>query len=57
MVTELGKEDDIDRSYYDKMVDEAIKSISEYGDFEWFVSDEAICKERTGYTTMGTSVR
>jgi hypothetical protein len=40
MVTELGKEDDIDRSYYDRMVDEAVKSISEYGDFEWFVSDE-----------------
>jgi len=40
MVTELGKEADIDRSYYDSLVDEAIKSISEYGDFEWFVSDE-----------------
>ena len=40
MVSELGKEDNIDRSYYDKMVDEAVKSISEYGDFEWFVSDE-----------------
>ena len=40
MVTELGKEDNIDRSYYDKMVDEAVKSISEYGDFEWFVSDD-----------------
>jgi hypothetical protein len=45
MVTELGKEDDIDRSYYDKMVDEAIKSISEYGDFEWFVSDEPYVKK------------
>jgi len=40
MVFELGKEADIDRSYYDALVDEAIKSISEYGDFEWFVSDE-----------------
>lgn len=40
MVSELGKEDNIDRSYYDKMVDEAVKAISEYGDFEWFVSDE-----------------
>jgi len=40
MVLELGKEADIDRSYYDTLVDEAIKSISEYGDFEWFVSDE-----------------
>lgn len=40
MVTELGKEADIDRSFYDSLVDEAVKSISEYGDFEWFVSDD-----------------
>ena len=40
MVRELGKEDDIDRSYYDKLVDDAIDTISEYGDFEWFVSDD-----------------
>ena len=45
MVLELGKEADIDRSYYDKMVDEAIKSISKYGDFEWFVSDEPYVKK------------
>ena len=30
----------VDRSYYDRLVDEAIKAISEYGDFEWFVSDD-----------------
>ena len=30
----------IDRSYYDRLVDEAVKAISEYGDFEWFVSDD-----------------
>ena len=41
MVKDLGKEDDIDRSYYDKLVNDAIESISQYGDFEWFVSDEA----------------
>ena len=40
MVRELGKEDDIDRSYYDALVDDAVKNISQYGDFEWFVSDE-----------------
>ena len=40
MVKTLGKESDIDRSYYDKLVDDAVKAISEYGDFEWFVSDE-----------------
>ena len=32
--------DQIDRSYYNKLVDDAVESISEYGDFEWFVSDE-----------------
>lgn len=36
----LGKEKDIDRSYYDKQVDAAITDISKYGDFEWFVSDD-----------------
>ena len=41
MVKELGKEDDIDRSYYDKLVDDAIENISQYGDFEWFVSDDS----------------
>lgn len=30
----------IDRSYYDKLVDDAVDAISEFGDFEWFVSDE-----------------
>lgn len=40
MVRSLGKEADIDRSYYDKLVDEAVETISQYGDFEWFVSDD-----------------
>ena len=40
MVKELGKENDIDRSYYDKLVDDAVATISEYGDFEMFISDE-----------------
>ena len=40
MVKTLGKEDDIDRSYYDKLVDAAIESISQFGDYYWFVSDE-----------------
>lgn len=40
MVKQLGKEDGIDRSYYDAMVDEAVHDISQYGDFEWFVSDD-----------------
>ena len=40
MVKELGKENDIDRSYYNKLVDDAVESISQYGDFEQFVSDD-----------------
>lgn len=40
MVQILGKEDDIDKSYYHKLVDDAIDAISKYGDFEWFVSDD-----------------
>lgn len=38
MVRTLNKEDDIDRRYYAAMVDDAIASISEYGDFEAFAS-------------------
>ena len=33
------KEKDIDRSYYDKLVDDAVDSISKYGDFNDFVAD------------------
>lgn len=40
MVKELGKEGDINESYYVKLVDEAVEAISQYGDFEWFVSDD-----------------
>lgn len=40
MVRELGKEDDIDRLYYNQLVDEAVETITKYGDFEWFVSDD-----------------
>lgn len=45
MVKELGKEKDIDRKYYDNLVDEAINTISQYGDFEWFISDNPYEKE------------
>lgn len=30
----------IDRSYYNNLVDDAIATINNYGDFEWFVSDD-----------------
>ena len=39
-VKTLHKEDDIDLSYYQRLVDDAKDAISKYGDFEWFVSDD-----------------
>lgn len=42
MVKILKKEKDIDRSYYDKLVDEAVETISKFGDFEQFVSDDPV---------------
>ena len=36
----LEKQNDIDRSYYDKLVDTAAETISKYGDFSWFVADD-----------------
>lgn len=47
MVKVLKKEDAIDRSYYDGLVDEAVKAISQYGDFEWFISDDPYIKDNT----------
>lgn len=35
---------DIDDSYYKRLCDEAIETISQYGDFEWFVSDDKYVK-------------
>lgn len=40
MVKTLGKEDDIDRLYYNKLVDSAVETLSKYCDFEWFVSND-----------------
>lgn len=40
MVKHLSLEAQIDRSYYDKLVNDAVDAISQYGDFERFVSDD-----------------
>jgi hypothetical protein len=40
MVKQLNKQDDIDLSYYNKLVDDAVDTISKYGDFEQFVAEE-----------------
>lgn len=47
IVRELGKENDIDRTYYNNLVDEAVKSLSSYGDFERFVADEPFVSDNT----------
>lgn len=53
MVKQLGKEADIDRSYYDKMVDDAVDTISQYGDFEWFVSNNDDIEEVPWFAPCG----
>ena len=47
MVKDLGKEKDIDRSYYDNLANAAIETISAQGDFEWFISDDPYIKNDT----------
>lgn len=37
-VIKNNKQNDIDLSYYDNLVNQAIDTISEFGDYEWFVS-------------------
>lgn len=38
-VRQLHNEANIDKSYYQKLVDDAVETISQYGDFEAFVAD------------------
>lgn len=45
LVQELGRENDIDNSYYENLTNEAVESIAEYGDYEWFVSEEPYTEE------------
>ncbi len=48
MVRVLEKEDSIDKTYYQTLCDKAVKSIEQYGDFEWFVSDTPYDKNNNG---------
>ncbi len=43
MIKELGREKDIDRGYYNALVDAAVGDISKFGDIEWFMSDSDKC--------------
>lgn len=40
LVNEEDMDDLIDKSFYENLVNDAIDSIKEYGDYEWFVSNE-----------------
>ena len=44
-VSEQKMEDCIDHSFYTKLVDDAVDTISEYGDFEMFASDDPYIPE------------
>ncbi len=53
MVKILGKEDCIDRRYYDALVDAAATNISKYGDFEWFVSEDPYVSDTPPWFSPG----
>lgn len=48
MVEQLNKQKDIDKSYYDELANKAVETISKYGDYEWFVSEEMYKGELKG---------
>lgn len=39
-VKALGKDADIDKLFYESLINDAIDTISKYGDYEWFVSND-----------------
>lgn len=42
VVQTFNKEADIDRRYFTTLTDEAVLSISEYGDYDWFIGDKVL---------------
>ena len=53
MVQQLEKEGDIDHKHFIEMADTAINTISKYGDFEWFVSNDIYVKPPLVYGEYG----
>ena len=53
MVKILGKEDCIDRKYYDNLADAAATDISKYGDFEWFISEDPYMQDTPPWFAPG----
>ena len=41
-VYRLQMQEDIDKRYFNREVDEAVEEISKYGDFNWFVGDDGV---------------
>ena len=41
MVYQLHMEESINKDYFNKEVNDAVKEISKYGDFEWFAADDS----------------
>ena len=41
-VYQLQMQEDIDKRYFNREVDEAVEEISKYGDFNWFVGDDGV---------------
>lgn len=40
VVEKLDKQNDIDLSYFEKLANQAVADIGQYGDFDWFVADQ-----------------
>lgn len=54
MVKQLGRENDIDRSYYDNLVNRAAETISSYGDLEQFLSDDSVTNAEPDWPPVDT---
>jgi energy-coupling factor transporter ATP-binding protein EcfA2 len=50
MVKSLGKEKDIDMSYYESLAMNAKEDIQQYGDFDWFICDSELPMYSSGDT-------
>lgn len=49
MMKAPGNEENIDRSYYRKLVDDAVETIAQYGDTEWFMSDDPYISKKESF--------
>ena len=52
----MGREGDIDTSFYKKLIDAAITDIYEYGDLDWFIGNEPVPKPGNTDCLLGTVI-